>query len=61
MRHFKETRTEEVVDDGRVEVDVALPKLKNNKAPGMDGIQPALLKYGGAELKKALHDLILVV
>jgi hypothetical protein len=38
------------------EVDQAIVKLKNNKAPGIDGIPAELFKYGGQELKRRLYQ-----
>lgn len=40
------------------EVKRALGKLKNNKAPGQDGIPTELLRYGGKTLTSALYELI---
>jgi hypothetical protein len=39
------------------EVEAALKKLRNNKAPGMDSIQAELLKNMGPQLLKCLHEL----
>jgi hypothetical protein len=41
------------------EMEEAIKKLKNNKAPGADGITAALFKQGGTELKKGMFQLIL--
>lgn len=44
---------EEVVD--------AILHMKNNKAPGPDGLPAEIFKHGGDELHRALHDLILTI
>ena len=41
----------------RNELEVALHKLYNNKAPGADGIAVEMLKYDGDKLCSALHKL----
>jgi hypothetical protein len=38
------------------EVEAAIEKLKNNKAPGMDFIQAELVKHAGIEYTKYLHQ-----
>jgi len=40
------------------EVEVAIQKLKNYKAPGTDNIPAELFRYGGNELVKQLHIII---
>jgi hypothetical protein len=40
------------------EVEAAIEKLKNNKAPGMDFIQAELVKNADVEYTKYLHQLI---
>jgi hypothetical protein len=40
------------------EVEQAIKKLKNNKAPGMDLITAELVKFAGPEYVKHLHQLI---
>jgi sorting nexin-29 len=44
-----------------VEVEAAIEKLKNNKAPGMDFIQSELVKHAGVEYSKYLHQLIVQI
>ena len=39
------------------EFESALQKLKNNKAPGPDGITAEMLKHGGKKLQTALHKI----
>lgn len=39
------------------EMEYALSSMKNRKAPGVDGINAELLKYGGEELKTRLLEL----
>lgn len=39
----------------------AVEKLRNNKAPGLDGIQAEILKKGGEGLFNKLHELILKI
>ncbi|XP_035780619.1 craniofacial development protein 2-like [Anopheles albimanus] len=36
----------------------AIRRLKNNKAPGTDGIEAELVKYGGATLEQEIHQVI---
>ena len=40
------------------EVEMAVYKLKKNKAPGTDNIPAELFKYGGNEIVKHLHTII---
>jgi hypothetical protein len=40
------------------EVQDLLKVLRNNKAPGADNLPAELLKYGGNEVMKKIHDLI---
>jgi hypothetical protein len=40
-------------------VEVAIEKLKNNKAPGMDFIQAELVKHAGVEDTKMYISLLL--
>jgi sorting nexin-29 len=41
------------------ELDKAIKKLKNNKAPGVDAITVELIEQGGTELKNRMFQLIL--
>ena len=43
------------------ELEEAIKMLKNNKAPGADGITAELFKQGGTELKKRVFWLILCI
>lgn len=43
------------------EVEQAIKKQDNNKAPGMDLIQAELMKYAGPEYIKHLHQLMVKV
>jgi hypothetical protein len=43
------------------EVEAAIEKLKNNKAPGMDSIQAKLVKHVGIEYTKYLQQLIVKI
>ncbi|PNF29172.1 hypothetical protein B7P43_G11860 [Cryptotermes secundus] len=43
------------------EVEQAIKKLKNNKAPGMDLIMEELVKFAGPEYAKHLHQLIVKI
>jgi hypothetical protein len=40
------------------EVEEAIDKLKNNKAPGPDNINSELIKIGKVELLKTLHKVV---
>ncbi len=43
------------------EVSLAIQQLKNNKASGPDNIAAELLKHGGPELAKALHQVVMQI
>lgn len=43
------------------EVMDAILRMKNNKAPGLDGLPAELFKYGGDEFHKALSDIVLTI
>ncbi len=75
MEHFKEILTcdnpvdvqalddQDVPNDTRTsmeEVKIAVGKLKNRKAPGIDNISAELLKYGGQDIFQWLHRVITV-
>jgi hypothetical protein len=41
-----------------LEINTAIGKLKNSKAPGSDSIPAELLKLGGPELNKSIYPII---
>ena len=43
------------------EIKTAIHSLKNNKAPGIDGIPGEVLKYGGDALHTRLHEMTTVM
>ena len=52
--------TEEIDMDNpiQLEINTALAKLKNNKAPGSYSIPAKLLKFGGGELSERIYQII---
>jgi hypothetical protein len=66
VRQQAQARASYRVDDGvdfppptRQELEDAIRKLKNNKAPGDDNLPGELFKAGGARLHEVMHRLIL--
>ena len=57
MRDYKDINEEDCTPTVE-EVEIAVQKLKNYKAPGTDNIPGELFKYGGNELVKQLHTII---
>ena len=51
MQDYKDTNEEDSAPTVE-EVEVAVKKLKNYKAPGTDNIPAELFRYGGKELVK---------
>lgn len=42
----------------RLDIEIAIQNLKNNKSPGEDNLQAELFKYGGEEIQNKLYELI---
>uniref|UniRef100_A0A1B0DRK3 Uncharacterized protein n=1 Tax=Phlebotomus papatasi TaxID=29031 RepID=A0A1B0DRK3_PHLPP len=55
---FEEEDCVEIEEPHIDEVRNAISRLKNNKAPGEDGIPSELYKEGGEVLTQAIHDLV---
>ena len=56
-KDYKDTNEEDTTPTVE-EVEMAVQKLRNYKAPGTDNIPAELFKYGGNELVKHLHTII---
>jgi sorting nexin-29 len=56
-QNYKDGKEEDLIPTVE-EVEMAVQKLKNYKAPGTDNIPAELLKYGGNELVKHIHTVI---
>jgi len=57
MQDHKDTNEEDSAPTIE-QVEMAIQKLKNYKAPGTENIPEELFKYGGNELVKHLHTII---
>ena len=57
MQDYKDTNEEDTTPTVE-EVEMAVQKLRNYKAPGTNNIPAELFKYGGNELVKHLHTII---
>lgn len=59
--NWRNTRNNTVEEPTYEEIRESIMSLKNNKAPGEDGIPAELLKHGGEALYETIHALVLEV